>query len=282
MHGISNSYYIYKGETITFLTEGCSNFSTYQYVRDRGASEYYEDSTAANRAFLRSPHLSLNYVAPQGSYLNRNYSAFFWLNLYQNHGGWNIIKKIFEQCYQTYTTTQTNLDYPAVIETALQQMGENDTFEELFAEFTVNNFAPLYFYDNIPASWDRITENGTTIGINDFSMPGANLNGTKSLMTTAAHYQRFTAAVNTPQTLTVTLDFLSGNSSYFTCKMIRTSYSNYYVQDLSLSSGRITIQQDRFGGALASSVTLVPMNTQYGQPYSSYISYTMTASVSYP
>ena len=192
-----------------------------------------------------------------------------------------MIKKLLEQNYQSYLSNSSNLDYSAVIESALQQMGENETFEELFTEFVVNNFQPAYFYSNLPADWDRSIENGSTIGINDFSMPDANLNGTKSLMTVSAHYQRFTTDVSTPQTLTVTIDLTSGNASYFACKMVRESYGNYYVQDLSLSSGRITIQQDRFGGALADSVTLIPINTQFGTPYSSYIHYTMAASVSY-
>ena len=285
MHGISSTYYLHQGEYCGFITEGCCNFSTYLYADDRGkGTEHAMDSHDANLAFLRSPHLSLTYAATENAqYMYRQATVFFWLNLYQNHGGWNIIKKIFEQSYQDYTSTQTNLDYPAVIEAALRQMNENDSFEELFSEFTVNNFAPRYFYDDIPASWDRITENGTIIGVNTFSMPGANLNGTKSLMTTAAHYQKFTNQ-GAEKTLTVTIDIASGNTSYSVCKLIKEtrlgSSVNYHVQELPLSSGRITIQQAGFGGNFADSVTLVPMNTQYGEPYSSYIQYTISASVS--
>lgn len=283
MHGISDSYFINKGTNYGFMSEGCSNFSTYIYACDRGKGpEHVGDSTMANLAFLRSPHLSLNYVENSYEpYRYRQSNVFFWLNLYQNHGGWNMIKKILEQCYQAYSLTSTTLNYSEVVEAALQQMGENETFEEIFAEFVINNYKPAYFYSDLPADWDRSIENGSTIGINDFSMPGANLNGTKSLMTASAHYQRFTADISTPQTLTVTIDLTSTNNAYFVCKMIRESYGHYDVQDLPLQSGRITIQQERFGGALAESVTLVPMNTQLGEPYSSYIRYTIAASVSY-
>ena len=62
------------------------------------------DLRDANLAFLRSPHLSLTYEATgNAQYMYRQATVFFWLNLYQNHGGWNIIKKIFEQSYQDYT-----------------------------------------------------------------------------------------------------------------------------------------------------------------------------------
>lgn len=70
--------------------------------------------------------------------------------------------------------TSTTLNDSEVAEAALQQMGENETFEERFAEFVVNNYKPAYFYSDLPADWDRSIENGSTIGINDFSMPGAN------------------------------------------------------------------------------------------------------------
>ena len=38
--------------------------------------------------------------------------------------------------------TSTTLNDSEVVEAALQQMGENETFEERFAEFVVNNYKP--------------------------------------------------------------------------------------------------------------------------------------------
>jgi len=114
-------------------------------------------------------------------------------------------------------------------------------------------------------------------------MPNANFNGTRSLMTTAAHYQHFTTDFP-PKTLSITIDIVSGNPSDFVCKLIKEATVNssctYTIQDLSLSTNRATVQITGFGSNFAKSITIVPMNTQFGAPYTSYIDYTMAATLS--